>query len=269
MKEVDVEILREVQSSLKNGRKTRTVNDYMAFLKHVFSDACKERVIDYNPCVLIKNLIIIEEQARNTHHRALTLAEQESFFSCERAKSSYYYNVFRFAVLTGMRIGEIGAIRFSDVYDGLIHVERTITRLESGAYAVGADGKTQAAKRVIPVNEQIIQILEEQREYNRLLDGKVSPIDDYVFKVVERGLLLATPVDREIKRICKVAGIAPFNAHAFRATFATRAIESGKMAPRALMEVLGHKDVNLSLGLYGHCLEDTLRQEMRAVVIAL
>ena len=266
IRSVTIEDLRFVQNTLKNGRKTQTVNDYMAFIKHLFSDAQKERVIDYNPCVLLKNLKRVEERARDTHHRALTLDEQKAFFESERCKRSAYYSVYKFAILTGTRIGEIGALKYSDISDDMIHISRTITRSESGAYVVGNDGKTKSARRTIPLTAQIREIIQQQRELCTLLNGGVIPLDDFIFKAVEGGLLLSTPIDRELKRICKAANIRPINMHAFRATFATRAIENG-MAPRTIMELLGHSNFNISMSLYGHCLDDTKIQEMNALVI--
>ena len=77
---------------------------------------------------------------------------------------------------------------------------------------------------------------------------------------------MATPIDREIKRICKDVNIEHFTMHAFRATFATRAIESG-MNPKTLQEILGHSNFNLTMSLYGHCLMDTKKQAMDCVNI--
>ena len=268
MKEIDIEVLRIVQRTLRDSRKTQTVNDYMAFIKHLFSDAQKERVIDYNPCILLNNLKRSEERARDTHHRALSINEQKAFFECERCRRSAYYNVFRFAINTGMRIGEIGALRYSDIRNNTIYVERTITRTEVGSYRVGDDAKTAAGRRSIPMNEQIAKIIDEQKELNMIISNGVMSINDYLFKAVEGGLLSASPIDRELKRICKAAGIEPFTMHALRATFATRAIESG-MNPKTLQEIMGHSNFNLTMSLYGHCLADTKKQEMDAVIIAI
>ena len=268
MKNVDTDILRSVQKALKKGRKSRTVNDYMALINHMFSDAYNDMIIPYNPCKAVKKLKQTEEKARDTHHRALSLSEQKAFFESERCKNSYYYNVFRFAINTGMRVGEIGALKYSDISNDIIHVERTITRTETGSYIVGDNAKTEAGRRTIPMNNQIKEIVSSQKQINQQLDGNIISMNSLLFKAVERGLLLPTPIDREIKRICNEIGIEHFTMHAFRATFATRAIENG-MNPKTLQEILGHSNFNITMSLYGHCLNETKIQEMNALTIAI
>ncbi len=266
MQSVTVDDLRIIQRELKSTRKTQTVNDYIALIKHIFADAKRERILEYNPCEMLKKLKRTEEKARDTHHRALSIEEQDAFFGSKRCQKSYYYNVFRFAILTGMRIGEIGALKYSDIKEDVINVERTITRTETGAYIIGDDAKTQAGRRVIPINPVLNDVITSQKELNKLLDGKLKSSNELLFKACERGLLMATPIDREIKKICKEAGVTPFTMHALRATFATRAIESG-MNPKTLQEILGHSNFNLTMSLYGHCLTDTKKLEMNSVNI--
>ena len=82
LNEVTADDVHEVQRALiAGGRSTRTVNDYMAHLSHVFKTAVHERRIDYNPCVLVKPLKRIEEHARDTIHRFLTDDELDAFFA--------------------------------------------------------------------------------------------------------------------------------------------------------------------------------------------
>ena len=268
IKAVDIGTIRELQKVLKNGRKTRTVNDYIALLNHIFSDATKERIIDFNPCCLVNSLKRTEEQARDTVHRALTKDEIKAFFGCERCKKSSYYNVFRFAISTGMRAGEIGALKYSDIHKDSIYIERTITRTESGSYIIGDEAKTKAGRRIIPMNDQIREIIKDQKEVNKLLYGDCIPLDDCLFKSPNGGLLSVTQLDRDIKRICTAANIEHFSMHAFRATFATRAIESN-MKPKTLQEILGHTNYNLTMSLYGHALPDTKKSEMDGIIIAI
>ena len=266
IKDIMIDDLRTLQTELAKTRTSQSVNDYMAHVKHVMSDAAKERVIDYNPCCLLKNLKRTEEKARDTKHRALSEEETKAFFECDRCRSSYYYNVFRFAITTGTRAGEIGALKYSDIRNGMICIDRTITRTETGSYAIGEDAKTAAGRRQIPLNDQIKSVLADQRELNCMLYGDILPLNDRIFKAAGGGLLLPTPIDRDIKKICKAAGVEPFTMHAFRATFATRAIENN-MNPKTLQEILGHSNFNITMSLYGHALTDTKKQAMQNLII--
>lgn len=267
LSEVTADDIRCIQKHLvDNGNSTQTTNDKINFISHLFNDALKERYITYNPCVCVKPLKKTEKMARDTVHRALSVEETRLFF--ENAQSSFYYDVLRFALNTGMRIGEIGALKNSDIYDGMIHINRTITRNEDGSYRIGEDGKTKHAKRTIPLNASIIEIIEHQREINSLLDGNISNINDTIFKAPQRGLLMATPIDREIKRICKRIGMDAFTAHGLRSTFATRCIEQG-IEPRTLQELLGHADFSLTMNLYGHVLDDTKEKAMSKLRIVI
>ncbi|MCR5341948.1 MAG: tyrosine-type recombinase/integrase [Butyrivibrio sp.] len=129
--------------------------------------------------------------------------------------------------------------------------------------------KTWHGMRTIPLNEDIIEVIEHQKAINRFLDGdKITSIHETIFKAPQRGLLMATPADREIGRICKRNSIDKFTAHAFRATFATRCIEQG-IEPRTLQELLGHADFGLTMNLYGHVTNDTLENAMSKIKIAI
>lgn len=259
--------IRTVQRVLHEKNTSQTVNDKIAVLNHIFIDAVKERYLSYNPIQVVKPLKRTEKKARDTIHRALTLDEQHRFF--EAAKNSYYYNVFRMCVLTGMRCGEVGALYSSDIYDNAIHIQRTITKTESGTYVIGADTKTWHGIRTIPLNDSIIEVIENQKAINKMLDdSQVKNIHDTIFKAPQRGLLMVTPCDREIARICKRIGIEKITSHAFRATFATRAIEQG-IAPRTLQELLGHADFGITMNLYGHVTDNTLESAMNKIEIAL
>ena len=268
LKEITPDDIREVQRDLSDGsNSSQTVNDKIAVLSHIFNTAVKERVLDYNPCSPIKTLKRKEERARDTIHRALTQEEQETFF--REAEKSFYYDTFKMAVLTGMRCGEIGALYLSDIKGDMIHIERTITKTETGAYIIGDDAKTWHGRRTIPLNDDIIEVLEHQKYINKMLDGdKITSITDRIFKAPERGLLMSTPLCREINRICKRTGIEKFTMHALRATFATRCIEQG-IDVRTLQDLLGHADYALTMNLYGHVVDTTKQAAMKRLKIVI
>ena len=264
LSEITAEDIREIQRKVSEDHTTNGTNQTINLISHVMKTAVKERYIDFNPCELVSRLKRTEEEARDTIHRALTKEETAAFF--EAAKDSFYYQLFRFAICTGARIGEIGALFDTDIVNGLIHIERTITRTEGGAFILGESAKTAKGRRTIPVNDTITAIINAQKERNRYYFG--ISLHDRIFKNTEGGLINATAANYEIRKICKAAGIEYFSFHAFRDTFATRALEQG-MNPKTLQELLGHSDFSMTMNLYGHVLDETKRDAMQKLVIAV
>ncbi len=269
IKKVTAEDLRELQKKLLETCQTTSVNNYMSKLKHVFCDAIREHIIQYNPFDLLTNLKRTEEKARDTYHRALSIEEQQAFFNCELTKNSIYYNVFRMAINTGMRIGEIGALKYKDIKTDYFIVQRTITRVNGDAWGIGQDVKTKAGRRNIPINDNIKNILESQRRLNQIRkQSNIIDLEELVFCGPRGGLVADLYVNREINKICKAINIDRFTSHAFRDTFATRAIESN-MNPKTLQEILGHKDFAITMNLYAHVLDKTKKEEMDNLHIVL
>lgn len=253
-----VDIIK-VQSSLEvAGLKNNSINTIIHHVSHVFSAAIDNEIIDRNPCKPVKALKITDTPARETIHRALTKKETAVFL--EAASDSFYYDIFRFALNTGMRCGEISALYNSDIRDGKIYVDRTATEGIAGR-EIGQNTKTRSSKRVIPLNDTLKEIIAHQRKINRILDGDTLNINDTIFKSADRTLLSHGACNAEIKRLCKETGIEPFTMHAFRDTFATRALEAG-IDPKVLQELLGHASFSMTMDLYGHVMDDTKTSAM-------
>lgn len=265
LRDITAEDVRVMQNGLKRTCKNRTINDYTYHLSHILKDAVMERRIPFNPCQTVKALKDEDAPARETIHRALSESEQETFFKA--ARESYYYNAFCLMINTGMRSGEIGALKAKDIHDGFIHVATSLTRTEAGKRVLGTDAKTIASERRIPLNRAISDIIQSQKEQNATCFGNVVGIDDTLFKAPRGGLLVESNINREIRRICKRTEIELFTSHAFRATFATRCIEQ-EMPPKVLQEILGHKDFRMTMNLYTHVMDETKTSALMNIYIA-
>ena len=260
--------IQTVQAALeKTDRTTETVNNCMAHLSHVFNAAVRDETIDRNPCKCIERVKRTEKPARDTIHRALSEKETKAFF--EAAKGSYYENMFKLMIQTGIRVGEMAAISLFDVDDKkmMLHINKTVTRDEIGAYGVGSTPKTDAGNRDIPLTDQALKSIEAQKTLNKQIFGNVSY--STIFRSAEGALLREYQVNREIKRICKRIGIEKFTCHALRATFATRFIEQRPQDYKVLSEILGHSNIKITLNLYTHVMKESKVAAMQAVKFAI
>lgn len=117
--------------------------------------------------------------------------------------------------------------------------------------------KTRTSMRNIPLNQNIINIHEKQKQQTAVLnrERKIRALDDYVIKSPNN-----LPV-RDIRRLNEAS------CHSLRATFTTRAIDAG-MSPQTLKEILGHADYKMTMDLYYHSTSDIQKQEMEKLETA-
>lgn len=255
------------QQLLNDGKTPQYINNCFAHLNHVFHSAVLDDTIEKNPCKALKQLKRNTPLIAENKHRALSEMETKVFFETATNRKSYYTNCFLLMIKSGMRVGEITALYRSDIdrKNGFIHVRRTIARDEAGGYIVGEDAKTKSGIRDIPLTEEIYNIIKSQEQYNRMIFGLEA--NGLLFKSFEGKILREYSINREIKRICEAAGIDTFTCHAFRNTFATRFIEQRPQDYKILSEILGHKDVSITLNLYTHVMTENKVKAMQDILI--
>lgn len=267
LSEITRQDVLDLQRTLSDKLTTNSTNQSIGLLFTILRDAVRGGLIPRNPAADIERLRRTEPEARDTIHRALTDEELTAFFGA--AERSWYYWFYRFLLFSGVRIGEAGALFNSDIgKNGIISIQRTLTRDSTGARVVGKTAKTKKGVRKIEYTAQLREAVERQRELEKAIRGNVIGINTPIFLSERGSLILSSNIADDIRKICAAAGIEPFGAHAFRDTYATRAIASG-MDPKVLQEVLGHSSITMTMDLYAHTMEDRKREQMRAVVIGL
>lgn len=146
------------------------------------------------------------------------------------------------SLYTGMRIGEICALKKTDIYDELIFINKTMSRGKStnGKWEiVVAEPKTESSVRVVPVAARLACYL---NKYCKQCSG----ISDYVLcqkngKFIEPRLL-----QKHFNDILSEIGLPSKTFHSLRHTFATRLIDYGSDL-KTVSELLGHSSVQMSL----------------------
>lgn len=187
----------------------------------------------------------------------LTLDEQSSYVKV--ASDSFYTMLFTVELNTGMRVGEIIALKWEnvDLQNGLIKV-RESSRLvkEYDDYGKGEDRlitkdpKTEAGKRDIPIHKDIINNLKKFKLKNGACEK------DYVFVNTKGNQIKYDSIAKAHNLICEKAKIRNITFHCLRHTFATRLIEQG-IDYKTVSLLLGHTDIKTTLNLYAHSTNDT------------
>lgn len=175
--------------------------------------------------------------------RVLSDAEQQVLVQRLLSQNDVYSFGILLALYTGLRIGELCALRWEDISKNTIHVRGTMQRLKNADGATEVmilTPKTESSDRLIPIPFALRSLLEQ----NRRTSGYVLTKKDGKF--VEPRLLQQKFSARLAE--CNISG-ATF--HTLRHTFATRCIEAG-VDVKTLSELLGHADVKTTLNRYVH-----------------
>ena len=199
---------------------------------------------------------------------ALTIDIQKKFL--EQAKGQSYENQYRFILQTGLRTGELIGLKWKDVdfENKTVKIQRSMEyRYSIGEWRVG-EPKSKSGYRTIPLTDEAIRILLEQKEKNKKI--KIIPMEwsEYIFLCRKGEPVKNSTYDTALFKICEKAGINKFSMHVLRHTFATRCIEAG-MKPKTLQMLLGHSNIGITMNLYVHTTEEEKKKEMDLVAEAL
>lgn len=224
----------------------------------IFRDAALHRVIDHNPCELVKKRKAEKKKAIQTIHRALTYQEEALFTVAIKGLWLEYF--LDFMLHSGVRCGEAGALKWSEVdFDNkVIHIVRTVTLSAEGVPVIGESTKSEAGRRDIPMTEELRKILEDQKQRTELLDGQLG---EMVFPARFGEFIIHQTVDLAIDQaLRKMPNVPRFTSHCLRDTYATRLIEGGA-DPKTVQELLGHNSLNMTFH-YLHSHFSTKREAM-------
>ena len=239
-------------------------------LVDMLSKAVDADLLKKNSARMVNTVISKEEKKER---RVLTIRETSIFL--EYTKDTFYYDLYILALETGMRIGELMGLKWSEIdYDkSVLYVRCSLCYFRrDGKYVFEwHDTKTHNSKRVIPLTKQAVKALKRQwiRRQSILLKNASEVQEEYrdlVFVTKNnrptQQFIVAECIDVAIRRIRKdYPEFEGFSPHCFRHTFATRAIERG-MQPKILQKLLGHGSLQTTMDLYCHVTEDTLYDAM-------
>lgn len=249
----------------EQGYKTTTIYQTRITLYNMLEFAKENDVILSNPC---KKSVKSDMGKPSEKKVALTIDEQRKFLMAATGQS--YENQYKFMLQTGLRTGELVGLKWDDIDFGkrTVTISRTMEyRYKVGEWRVGPP-KSKSGYRTIPLTDEAIRILKDQKEKNSKI--KVINIEwrDQVFLSRKGEPVKNSTYDTALFKICDKAEIRKFSMHILRHTFATRCIEAG-MIPKTLQKILGHSNIGITMNLYVDATEEEKTKEMDLVAEAL
>lgn len=247
-----------------------TISLTYIILGGMYKQAYKNKILASNPMAVV---VPPKKKGNKKKIRVMTMEEQNLFM--EYAKDSSYYDLYMVALSTGMRLGELRGLMWSDLdfKNRIIHIQRTMKYFHGKGTTLDSP-KTESSNRDIPMMDNVYRILkshriEQQKMKLYLGDRWVNDFPDLVFTNPWGRHISDTAVNNDMKKIenkIKASGVEfeHIFPHVLRHTFATRGLEQG-IPPKVIQELLGHTSITMTLDIYSHVLPDTKAKELQKI----
>jgi integrase len=231
----------------KIGLSTWTMKHTRKVMNIALTKALDDKIIAENPVYKIE---IPKKQAKP--QKTLKTSELKTLF--EYAKKTRWYWAMRFLLVTGLRRGELLALRWSDIdYDN----KRVIVDESNSTSGIG-DVKS-AKEHYAPLSDLAVYYLGKQKEMlinepNPILHNERLKVLNLIFPSEDGTMMRPDSFNSAIDRINVKAGIH-VTPHMFRHTFVF--MSKGLLSRSELQEALGHDESTTTEDIYGTMLSDT------------
>lgn len=266
----------------------------LRLLRSALNEAVKLHLINENPAADVKppsnkktssevNYLEASERERLLVDLNQTLHGEMAHDEKRAPEQAHMALGIKIALLTGMREGEICALRWSnvDIEGKSIHVREAIGRTETGFYI--KQPKSGSSVRDIPINDELAADLKARKEQMQaqadaghikwseqiFVLGEVKSIDGSSEWWYRKPIYLWRSWSRRVERLAlKGKTGEPLKFHDLRHTFATVAATSG--IPAAILQtIMGHSDISVTNKYYIGIDDSANRQAMQNILAAM
>lgn len=249
------DLLRDGRLDGTGGMGERSAKDIVIVLKNTLRDAMRAKLIPTSVFEIKFPHSIIYEKAK-----VLPVAVQQRLCQAVYLDLTNRSAGILLSLYTGMRIGEVCALRWCDIdlQERLIHVNHTLQRVykkdlrgNGKSHLLISSPKSKTSNRNIPISQILFPVLRKLKTDTPdafFISGHEKCVEVRTFRTFFENFLQKNEIEK-------------FNFHVLRHTFATRCIEAGADC-KTVSELLGHATVNMTLNLYVH---PQLEQKRRCV----
>jgi integrase len=207
--------------------------------------------------LVVRNVAKVVEPPRTARVTMHTLNPEEVTCFLDAARETDYYVYFSTLLYTGLRRGELLALRWRnlDLDSAKLMVVETAYRLGNGEYRI-KEPKTPQSRRTVTLPPSLVELFRAYRADQELLRiqlGVSLNSDDFVFIRPDGTPINPNAVTLAFRRIIKRAGLRDLRIHDLRHTHATLMLTAG-IHPKVVSERLGHANIGITLDIYSHVL---------------
>jgi len=232
-------------------------------LRSALASAVKRGYVARNPA----DDVPLPPGDRESEIRFWSADEARGFLSSPAVKEDRLFPLWFVALATGLRRGELCALRWSDLDlpAGRLMVRQSV-HLDGYTPHLGRP-KTKAALRVVGLDDATVALLASLRLQQTDELAAIGAASSLVFSEADGSLIHPQTLALRFRSLTRHAGVSQIGLHGLRHTHATLALEAG-VPLKVVSERLGHASVQITADIYQHALEH-IQRSAAAIVGAL
>lgn len=162
------------------------------------------------------------------------------------------------AIHTGARIAELLALKYEDIENGSIRINKSLSEIEkikgsedpdNKTLLLISDTKTPASVRTLPLSGAINEEVKRHKQWHRREQLKNGYRTDFVFTTSSGSFYYQSTLRKSFNRLCAAVRVTPRGFHAFRHTFGTR-LAAGGVPIQTVSKLMGHSDISVTAKYY-------------------
>lgn len=229
-------------------------------LRNALSMAVQRRYLQRSPA----DGVPIATGQRISEINFWTSREAQTFLSHPDVLADRLRPCWFFALSTGLRRGELCALRWQDVnLAGKRITVRQAARIDGYAVSVGPP-KTKAAVRTVGLNAETVRVLTEWTDAQRDELARVGVKPTFVFSEADGTMIHPQTLALRFTAVSERAEMKVIGLHGLRHTHATLALEAG-VPLKVLSERLGHGSIQITADTYQHATEHLQHDAAEAI----
>lgn len=243
---------------LQQGASARTVRMIHCVLHRALNQAMELGLIERNPASLVR-----PPRLKHNEMKFYDQQQVQAFLITVEAAQDRYLALWKLAITTGMRMGELLGLRWGDVewVSGNIKVRRQLKVTRGGGFEF-AEPKTKAGLRTVLLGNDTLSLLkihEEALHQERIEIGERWKENDLIFPSNVGTPTRPSKIFVRFKKLIKMAGLPDIRFHDLRHTAASLMLNNG--VPLIIVSRrLGHAQPSITLNVYGHLIPSMQEQ---------
>lgn len=224
---------------------TNTIKKAYVQIHSCLKFAIIQGIITKNPCLGVT----LQKKDKQENYNVFSKQEQELILNTLNKKDIVDCLIY-FTFFTGLRLGEVLALKWTDVKGKILSVERqynrTVTIKDIGVSKLTyefKDLKTKNSKREIPLPDKALELLDS-----------LPKTCDLIFNDEGKPIERKRP-QRRMTALCKKLNLEHRSFHSIRHSYATRLFEMD-ISIKTVQSLMGHSDMDTTMNIYTHVMRD-------------